>query len=244
MSLNDDQFIPAPHRFKKRRAWLVILTIIGLLFVIYAGYILYLANQIKKGELNLSPLPSNLATNVGVKTNFNVVTNDDPAHGSAGAPVTIVEFGDFECPFCRQAFPIVRQLLAESGDQVYLIYRDFPLRDIHPHAQKAAEAAECAADQGKFWAYHDRLFQNQEALTVSDLKRYARQVGLDANVFDQCLDSGRQAAEVEEDFQAGLAAGVQGTPTFFVNGQRIAGVLPLEVWRQIINELVKTPSSP
>ena len=134
------------------------------------------------------------------------VSDDDPSMGPIDAPVTIVEFSDFQCPFCARVQPTVKQIVEEYGDQVRIIYRDFPL-GFHQDAQKAAEAAECADDQGMFWEYHDLLFANQGALGVESLKQHATDLGLDRTEFDSCLDSGRYENEVKEDF-AGQFEGI------------------------------------
>jgi len=167
-----------------------------------------------------------------------MVTADDPGFGSPEAKVQIVEFSDFECPFCKQAFPITRQIMNDYGDQIYFVYRDFPIHQVHPRAQKAAEAGQCAHEQGKFWPMHDKIFQNQASLAVSDLKRYAVQIGLNSGQFNNCLDSGKYQNEVQQDFTDGALAGVTGTPTFFINGQKVEGVIPESAFRKIINEIL------
>jgi len=118
------------------------------------------------------------------------------------------------------------------------VVRDFPLTSIHPYAQKAAEASECADDQGKFWEYHDLVFANQSAIDVDSLKGYAGQLGLDTGTFDECLDEGKQSSEVEKDLEDGQASGVTGTPAFFINGQLVSGAQPFTVFQQIIDQLL------
>ncbi len=173
-----------------------------------------------------------------------VLLDDDPVQGSAEASVTIVEFADFECPFClrffRQTYPLIQERYIDSG-KVKVIYRDFPL-DAHPHAQKAAEAAECADEQGKFWEYHDLLFQNQQALSVADLKSYARQLGLNPARFDECLDSGKYAEEVKRDRADGISLGVSGTPTFFINGKKFIGAQPFSAFEEVIQKALEESS--
>lgn len=176
-------------------------------------------------------------------TRAEIETTDDPSFGNPNAKVVVVEFGDFECPFCRQAFPIIRKLEHEFQDDVLFIWRDLPLTSIHPHAQKAAEAGECAHEQNKFWEYHDKLFINQHALTPQDLKRYAAELGLDTRRFNLCLDSNAYAAEVEDDFQTALRAGARGTPTFFINGEMISGVLSEDIFRSVLKELLQSPTA-
>jgi protein-disulfide isomerase len=162
-----------------------------------------------------------------------------PSRGPAGAPVTIVEFSDFECPYCARAEPTVKEVLAQYGDKVRLVYRDFPL-PMHPRAPKAAEAAHCAGDQGKYWEMHERLFANPTKLEVGDLKGYGKDVGLDAGKFEKCLDSGEKAKVVESHRKAGEDAGVSGTPAFFINGRLISGAQPAEAFKAIIDEELKT----
>ncbi|HYV65246.1 MAG TPA: thioredoxin domain-containing protein [Myxococcales bacterium] len=163
-----------------------------------------------------------------------------PARGPENAPVTIVEFSDFQCPYCGREYPVVERLMKEYDGKVRLVFRHFPL-DFHPHAQKAAEAGACAADQGgdKFWKLHDRMFTNQQKLAVEDLKGYAKEVGLDAARFDKCLDGGEKKALVDADEKAGQEAGVSGTPAFFVNGVFVNGAVPYEQFKDAIERELK-----
>ena len=161
-----------------------------------------------------------------------------PARGPANAPITIVEFSDFQCPYCGREVPVIERLMKEYDGKVRLVFRHYPL-DFHPFARKAAEAGACAQDQGKFWELHDRMFGNQAKLAVDDLKTYAKQVGLDASKFDKCLDSGEKKTLVEEDQKAGSAAGVSGTPAFFINGLFINGAQPYEVIKQTVDREMK-----
>ncbi len=167
------------------------------------------------------------------------VDSAGPSRGPAGAPITIVEFSDFECPFCAKAEPTVKDLLAAYPGKIRLVYRDFPL-PMHPRAPKAAEAAHCAEDQGKYWEMHDKLFANSTKLEPKDLKAYARDVGLDGGKFDQCLESGEKAKLVDMNKKAGDEAGVSGTPAFFINGRQISGAQPLDAFRAIVDQELKT----
>ena len=144
----------------------------------------------------------------------------DHALGTADAPVTLVEYGDFECPFCGRAYPELKHVLRELGAKVRFVFRHFPLSEEHPHAQHAAEVAEAAAAQGKFWEMHDLLYQRQAALGDDDLVRYARELGLDAERVRRELVTHAHAARVREDFVSGTKSGVSGTPRFFINGRR------------------------
>jgi protein-disulfide isomerase len=157
-----------------------------------------------------------------------------PARGPANAKVTIVEFSDFQCPYCSQAFGTIEELMQQYAGKVKLVFRQFPL-PIHPQAEKAAEASLCAADQGKFWEFHDLLFKNQRKLDLADLKAHAASAGLDATKFAQCLDSGEKKKLVDQDLEAGQAAGVNGTPAFFINGVFLNGALPLEEFKKVID---------
>jgi protein-disulfide isomerase len=159
-----------------------------------------------------------------------------PLRGAANAVVTIVEFSDFECPFCKQAHPILIQVLEKYRGKVKLVYRDFPLDMIHPQARQAAEAARCAHDQRKFWDYHDVLFTQAPRLAPDDLKRYAAQVSLDAKKFDACLSSGIHKAGVQRDIDEGTRLGVTGTPAFYVNGRPLQGYQPIQAFARVIDE--------
>jgi predicted DsbA family dithiol-disulfide isomerase len=158
-----------------------------------------------------------------------------PALGPPGAPIEMIEFADFECPFCQRAHPTVKQLIAAYGSRVRLVYRHFPLQQ-HPNARPAAEASLCANEQGKFWEYHDKLFGDPTRLSAADLKRSAVDLGLDAERFNACFDSGRVRSVVEADLQAGIAAGVTGTPAFFINGREIVGAPPIDEFKRVIDE--------
>ena len=162
------------------------------------------------------------------------VAAEGPARGPKDAPVTIVEFSDFECPYCGAAHDTVEQVMSTYAGKVRLVYRQFPL-SFHPHAAKAAEASLCAADQGKFWEYHDVLFKNQKKLEPTDLKAHATEVGIDSQKFGQCLDSGDKKKAVDADQQAGLQAGVGGTPAFFINGIFLNGAQPIDEFKKIID---------
>ncbi len=164
------------------------------------------------------------------------VTADDPAIGSASAPVTLVEFSDFQCPFCQRVAPTLKQVKDTYGDKVRVVWKDFPLTQIHPQAFKAGEAAHCAADQGKFWEYHDRLFANQQALQPNDLKKYAADLGLDAAAFGTCLDTSKHGERVRDGVAEGSRLGVNSTPTIYINGRVLSGAQPYEVIAAVIDE--------
>src|SRR5438874_5959675 len=144
----------------------------------------------------------------------------DHIQGRADAPVTLVEYGDYECPYCGAAYPIVKEVQARLGDTLRFVFRNFPITTSHPHAEQAAEAAEAAAAQRKFWEMHDLLYENQRRLGDQDLRGYADQLGLDVELFDKELVEHVHAPRVREDFMSGVRSGVNGTPSFYINGVR------------------------
>jgi protein-disulfide isomerase len=158
-----------------------------------------------------------------------------PSRGPARAPVEIIEFSDFQCPFCLRAHPTVAQVLTTYGDRVRVVYRHYPLPN-HPNAWPAAEAAACAGEQGKFWEFHDRLFDNQSKLSVADLKQHAAALALDTAKFDACVDTHEYKSDVDADVSAGEEAGVSGTPAFFINGRQLDGAQPFEAFKHVIDE--------
>jgi protein-disulfide isomerase len=178
------------------------------------------------------------ASNVAIllpRPRIDVATDPSRLRGNPDAPVTMVEFSDFQCPFCRTAEPTVKEVLAKYKDKIRFSYRDFPLKQIHPLAEQAAEAARCAGEQNKFWEYHDLLYGDQTTLDQASLTEIARTVGLDLNRFSACLASGKFKAPVDSDFQAGIRAGVSGTPAFYINGVFLSGAQPLSAFEKIID---------
>ncbi len=157
-----------------------------------------------------------------------------PSIGDPKAPVVVVEFSDFQCPFCQAVHPVIKELLKNYGDKIFFVYRDFPLESIHPQAVVGSLAGQCAAEQGKFWEMHDKIFDNQDQLSSDSLKIWAVQLGLNSLQFSACLDSAKYFDTVNQDLQDGIAAGVQATPTFFINGKKLEGALPLATFEQII----------
>ncbi len=155
--------------------------------------------------------------------------------GNPKAPVMIVEFADFQCPFCRREQAVLKALLAKYGDKVSLAYRDFPLRPIHARAESAAEAARCAGAQGKFWEYHDLLYAGPAKLDATSLMNFAAQAGLDKKEFSACLSAGKSRTAIDEDLSAGERLGVSGTPTFFINGVSLSGAVPIGEFETIID---------
>jgi protein-disulfide isomerase len=148
------------------------------------------------------------------------VTPADHIRGPATAPATLVEYGDYECPYCGAAYPIVKEIQSQLGDRLRFVFRNFPITTSHPHAEQAAETAESAAAQGQFWQMHDLLYENQKRLRDPDLRGYAETLGLDVERFDKDLAEHVHAVRVREDFMSGVRSGVNGTPTFYINGAR------------------------
>ncbi len=162
--------------------------------------------------------------------------------GNPDAPVTIVEFSDFQCPFCRKAETTMKNLLAEYNGRVKQAFRDFPMRTLHPQAELAAEAARCAGEQGKFWQFHDALFEaDPPKLDQSDLAATARSLGLDEKAFTSCLAAGKVKAQIDKDVEDGTNAGVSGTPGFFINGVFVNGAQPQAEFEKIINRELAAP---
>ena len=158
-----------------------------------------------------------------------------PAKGPNDAPIEMIEFSDFQCPFCQRANPTVEQVLKTYGNRIHFVYRHFPLPN-HPNARPAAEAAACAGEQGRFWQYHDELFANPTKLTSTDLKQHAVNLDLDANRFNACFDGRRFKNDVDKDIKEGTEAGVSGTPAFFINGRALEGAQPFEAFKRVIDE--------
>jgi protein-disulfide isomerase len=169
---------------------------------------------------------------------FTLATAGFPTKGGQTAPVTIVEFSDFQCPFCSRLNPTLDQVMSTYGPKVRLVFREFPLA-IHNNAAKAAEAALCAKEQGKFWEMHDAMFKDQAGLAVDGLKAKAASIGLDATKFNACLDSGKEADAVKADIQAGSDVGVNGTPAIFINGRMLSGAVPFATVAPVIDDELK-----
>jgi protein-disulfide isomerase len=173
-----------------------------------------------------------------IRVPVEAATYTAPVQGPAAAPITIVEFSDFQCPFCSRLKPTLDQVKQKYGDKVRIVFRQYPL-PIHNNAPKAAEASLCANDQGKFWEMHDAMFADQQGLAPDALKAKATKIGLKADQFASCLDTGKHADEVKKDIAAGSAAGVNGTPAMFVNGRFISGAVPLDDITKVIDDELK-----
>ncbi|MDH7462560.1 thioredoxin domain-containing protein [Chitinophagaceae bacterium 26-R-25] len=152
------------------------------------------------------------------------VTSNDHMQGNVNASVELVEYGDYECPHCGRAYPVIKKIQKKMGDNLKFVFRNFPLSEVHPDARMAATAAEAADAQGKFWEMHDVIFENQDSLNYEDLMGYAESLGLDMDQFEKDFNSRKYSDRVDEDFESGLRSGVNGTPGFFVNGEKYNGI--------------------
>lgn len=204
--------------------------------IVLAGIIIAVAVIYATGDQSLEP------ANNPEPTNFSApAIDDDVILGEVNAPVTLIEFGDYECPFCKKMFdesePQIRKEYIETG-KVRMVYRDFPL-SFHPSAMPAAEASECAKEQGKFWLYHDALFNRQAQLSTLNYVSLAKELGLNEMQFKSCVETHKYKSEIENDYQDGLAAGVDGTPATFVNGKLVSGAQPYSVFKAEIEAALK-----
>jgi len=174
-----------------------------------------------------------------VKLTLPISNDRDHIQGQDTAPVTLVEYGDYECPYCGQAYPIIKQVQNKLGNKLRFVFRNFPITQIHPHAQHAAEAAEAAAAQNKFWQMHDNIYEHQEALDDKHLEKYASELGLDLTRFKNDMSMHVHAARVREDFLSGVRSGVNGTPTFYINGTRYNDSWDLETLLETLRSTIK-----
>jgi protein-disulfide isomerase len=190
-----------------------------------------MAQRVKSNKKALRRETKKLITPVNIGT--------DRIRGSINAPISIVEYGDYECPYTGMAYPIVKEIMKQFNTKVYFVFRNFPLVDIHPNAQHAAEAAEVAAAQDKFWQMHDYLFEHQKELDHSHLLQYAGKLGLDINKFNKELSGHTYSPLIEESLKTGIDSGVEGTPTFFVNGERYEDSWDLETFSNFLKALIR-----
>ncbi len=219
----------------------------GIAIVSFIGFIVFLSGGSVPGER----IEKNVNQNANINSNTNdaqippepvadvtklsPVTNSDHILGDKNAKVTLIEFSDFQCSFCARHNPTLDKILSDYQGKVRLVFRHFPLTNIHPYAAKAAEASECANDQGKFWEMHDKLFANQDKLTVADLKQYAKDLGLNQSKFDGCLDSGKYTDQINKQSAEAQAAGITGTPGTFVGSELVKGAYPYETFKTLID---------
>ncbi len=207
-------------------------TLLLLAILVIGGFVFFLGDKPSTTENVVANPPSQVPTQ---PSQVQATADDDARIGSADAPVEIIEFSDFQCPFCGRAAPTIKQILAEYGDKVTFVYRDFPLDSIHPMATPAALAAECVREDGgdeAFFEYHDKIFANQQSLSQDNLKAWAQELGYDIG---SCLDSQKYLDEVRKDLADAQAAGGRGTPYFVINGKPLSGAQPIDAFRQIID---------
>jgi len=228
-TINGTKLVIKKKWYKK---WWIILLFAFLLYFFAVSLILTL--ETPAGEEAAQKLTKN--SNLVDESKLYQNSGDDPQIGKQDSKVRIVEFADFQCPYCLEVFGVVREIITKYGDQIHFVYRDFPVLDLHPDAQKAAEAGQCANEQGKFWPMHDKLFINQNDLSLASLERYAEEIGLDIKVFKNCLNSNKYSKEVERDYLDGQILGVKGTPTFFINNFRISGAIPRDIFIGLIKK--------
>lgn len=230
-----------PRRPWWKRTWGVLLIVVGgglaVIALAFAVFVFSRVRAIQRGEVKSLTSFNNEFTKGAITTSTSttgvaLVRETNIERGDPTGKVMVVMFGDFQCPFTRKEFPVIRQMM-ETMTGVRFVYRDFPVLEIHPQALQSAVAARCANEQKKFWEYHDQLFLNQEDLSDEALARYATAVGLDTTQFATCLKSQKYRKDVLKDMQDGAALGVQGTPTFFVNGVKVEGAVPFDAWGKI-----------
>lgn len=230
---------------KNWHTYLLILGVIQILLLVFIAYKIAALGNITNGnsapDVQAPTIPNAPSAAEEPTIDNSKLVDDDAIKGDKNAPVTIVEFSDYECPFCvkfyTQTLPQIEENYIKTG-KVKLIYRDFPL-GFHAQAQKAAEAAECAGEQGKYYEMHNLLFERGVAGGVNSFKAYAKELKLDTTKFDQCLDSGKMSSEVKKDAADGGKYGVQGTPAFFINGKLLSGAQPYSVFQQAIEAELK-----
>ncbi|NUM25567.1 MAG: DsbA family protein [Candidatus Buchananbacteria bacterium] len=212
--------------------FLVLFSVFSVAFGIYVAKVIYL---LRSGEITASELFGGSAAEPDDQIVLtNLATDDDPSVGPKDAKVVVVEFSDFQCPYCAQVYPVVKELIKDYSDRVLFVFRDFPLTDIHPQAVLASLAGECANEQGKFWEMHDKIFENQDKINEDNLAAWSVQIGLNSLQFSSCMGAGKYLPEIEADLQEGLAFGVEATPTFFINGKPLRGAVSLATFESII----------
>jgi protein-disulfide isomerase len=222
--------------------WGIVVLLVFTALILYIGTFIYQVVSLVEAQNQLLADSYNAGSSDGasaINSRDLLEKKDAPYFGLASAKIVIVEFSDFQCPYCQQAYPILKRIRQEYKDSVKIIYRDFPNLVNHPDALNAALAVNCAFEQSKFVVYHDLLFDNQANLSVENLKNLAQVAGLDLATFDQCLDSQKYLTKIQNDLQEGVKFELTGTPTFFINGFKIAGVIPYDTLKAVIEELLK-----
>ncbi len=249
-----DLDITKPQRAEKKGGWgcafggwaVFLLVAAAALFIGYRVWFYY--QKIKTGQLVDLPQFENRLTSVSnggaaasaaSSARTDVELDTAASQGPADAKLVVVEFADFQCPYSKEEALVVRSLMQKYGDKVRFEYRDYPLSEIHPYAMQSAVAARCAQEQGKFWAYHDKLFVNQPSLSDQMLTQYAAEVGMDTKQFEHCFTSQLYRPKVEADRATAQRLGITGTPTFFFNGSRVDGAVPIDVFENLIQKMIK-----
>jgi protein-disulfide isomerase len=232
----------------KPKTGFIIGLISGILLMFVIGFFILLGLYLNNPEsfdsnepVVVNPGNNNPSGNPTVNVNIRDIQKDEAVRGDKDAKVTLIEYSDFQCPYCTTAHTSLQQVADEYGDQVAWVYRHFPLDSLHPYARKTAEGSECANDQDKFWEFADKVFEDNSVLQqgVTGIKQIASSIGLNMNKFNSCLDSGKYTDKVNEDYQEGIANGVTGTPATFVNGQIVKGAVPFETFKQIIDSILE-----
>ncbi|MFW0862589.1 MAG: DsbA family protein [Candidatus Komeilibacteria bacterium] len=215
--------------------------IAGILIMFVIGFFILLGLYLSDSDYsfnnnNPSVVNSNSGNN-NPPAAIRGIQKDDNIRGNKNAKIVLIEYSDFQCPYCTRAHSTLQQVVEEYGDDVAWVYRHFPLDSIHPYARKTAEGSECAADQDMFWEFADAVFADNSILNqgVDGIKQIASSIGLNMNKFNSCLDSGKYTDKVNTDYQEGVANGVTGTPATFINGQLVKGAVPFETFKQIID---------
>jgi protein-disulfide isomerase len=229
---------------KRSIAGIVATIVVVVLMGLFTYRVVYFTNLINTGDLATLDLvfEDSLTVNETVSEisiregEVDVFTQDDPTLGSPDAQLVVVEFADFGCPYCKEASNTVRALATKYPEKIYYQYRDYPVDELHPEARLVAEAGECAYEQERFWEFHDKAYQNQDSLSEQKVYKIAEEIGLDTKQFSDCVESGKYQEEVEGDYQDGLSVGVIGTPTFFINGNRIPGAIPYIILESLIEQ--------
>ncbi len=241
MSENNPQPNPTVSKKERRRQvkfpWVAVFVPLAFLLGLGIGYFLWGAKALQ-AEASQADQQTQAAAQVTVPADvqrYDIPVDDDYVYGNVDAPITIVEFSDFECPYCQRWYDQVwKRLREEYPDQVRLVYRDFPLPG-HPNSTPSAEAANCAGEQGEYYAFHDLLFNGEMGLSVDAFLNYAGDLNLNLDEFKKCLEERRYQAEVEADYAWASEFGVSSTPTFFINGIPLVGAQPFEVFKQVID---------
>lgn len=227
-------------RMRRSTLWMILLPVV-FVFGLVGGYFLhdlpFLHKAVPAPQAAAVPTADSGGQTQQQIRRYDVPVDDDPSLGPSNAPITIIEFSDFQCPYCQkwqtEAWPKIQE---NFKDQVRLVYRDFPLDSIHENAASAAEAANCAGDQNKYWPFHDKLFRAEQGLGQTAYLQYAKDLGLDQTKFEECLTSRKYKDEVQADFQYAADLGINSTPTFFINGIPVVGAQPYEVFKQVIEK--------